>query len=1016
MAHIYLADHATEGKNEAPLRFPAETELSRENLKRCLGEGRRYAQTPALLGGSGHYRKNENFISCDCMAFDVDGEGEEDRAKWNAKFISPLYSLGLAFFAYPSSSYKLHVFLPLSRPVDNGEDYIRVHQSLILRFLSLFPPKSDSKLDTSCSDLSRCFYPGAPVKNPDEWIVAVPGKPVDVDSILKSAPSGKKLSAQVKAVEEGPAKKSGRICTPDAFLEEIAPDKHIEGNRHKATRNAALYIVSHSSTEEEAAAWFCEWNKDTELPQSEVDGIWQWALQNGNLRKDARGRGIGPKNKITEEEVAAAVDEIRGECKKHYRRAIFGRNDARRDERLESGEIYELFENGEGVGCGYAEPRDKIDFSHTVEELIEEAGGSLAYRLRNAKNKQFSIDMLSNDGLVLNTNSCTYFRNGILKIQSAKGQAWGYRFEPLQKGQYLEHPFEWDYMPYLRPRAIEWLNTYFPRRPEEKTAISVEGAIFLDFLRATFGRLMGDQQNLNIQGPAGAGKSTCLKQLLEAIGKGMAHTLPAALLSPKDNRFAWEETKNAYMVFADDLPVTGAVSGAMYKRLISIEEDMRIEPKGKKVYHLQKLWHLLVICNDLYPITNLDDKGLNRKARVVEARADFMGKRGDMAPLTEEEILDIRSLVCAALRMPQLPEYIWEEYPKRKEWIEEGSLKALFADILKKSDNPKSPVYVSTIQEVLLGAHSIQYRMRDSEICRKLITCGYYELSKSGEKKIPRDVYGKPYIRGYVIDEKSPIWKASQKIGLSTSDLVDQEDEEGKSALTWSQYYRNAEPFMGKYCSYLEAMLKSPGDALTGSAMEEACTVLPMSNGQDRSFSAPSADYQDMDSALDYDEDISEEEKAYYGYHAVKPGEGLNAGIGEVGSEGGMGEELPPADRREPAPKLLPFAFEPPEPGAASLEMCKAYFEPWFKRNCATASMEGAYWCGKEWGKNVAKTSPVSPLDIISAILPAWFLAPVNIEATRGHPEGRFVLSRGEGEGMEKKIALSFLMAFNCAL
>lgn len=1017
MSHIYLANCATEGKTKVPLHFPKEVELSRETLRQCLGKGLHYAQTPALLGGSNHYRKNENFLSCDCMAFDIDGEGEQDRAKWNAKFISPLYSLSLAFFAYPSNSYKLHVFLPLSRRIDSGEDYIRIYLILLLRFLSLFPPESASKPDTSCSDLSRCFYPGAPVENPDEWIVAVPGEPVDVDAILASAPSEGELKAKVRVVEEGPIKKNNKSHVPDVFLEEISSDKHTEGIRHKTTRNAALYIVSHSSSEAGARKWFNEWNEDTELPQNEVDSIWKWALQRGNLSKDVWRQEAGSKKKITEEEVAAAVDEIRGECKRHYRRAIYGRNDTRRDERLESGEVYELFENEVGSGCGYAEPREKTDFSHTVEELIEDVGGPLAYRLRNAKNKQFSIDMLSNTGLVLNTNSCTYFRNGIFKIQSAKGKKWEYHFEPLQKGQYLEHPFEWDYMPYLRPRAIQWLNTYFPKRAGEKTSISVEGAIFLDFLRATFGRLMGDQQNLNIQGHAGAGKSTCLKQLVEAIGVGMAHTLPAALLSPKDSRFAWEETKNSYMVFADDLPVTGAVSGAMYKRLISIEEDMRIEPKGKKVYHLQKLWHLLVICNELYPITNLDDKGLNRKARVIEARADFMEKRGDIAALTEEEILDIRSLVCAALRMPQLPEYIWEEYPKRKDWIEEGSLKALFSDLLKESDNPKTTIYVSTLQEILLDAHSIKYRMRDSDICRKLITCGYYEISKSGEKKIPRDVHGKPYIRGYVVNTASAVWKASQKIGLSTSDFVEGEDEEGNSAaLTWTQYYKNAEKLMKGYCSYLDAMIEGGENAEVGGSLEKVQSEPVMSDEEDRDFS----DFSFASGVCDdseYEDDISDEERAYYGWHTVQTGAERPFSIGEVQEEKESLKDKPALmDSGPDTPSLSPFAFDPPASGSVDMEMCKAYFEPWFKQNCVTTSVEGARWCGRQWGKNASKTFPISSLDIVTSLLPPWFLTPINIEATRNHPQGRFVLSLCQEENMKEQIAQSFLTSFNCAL
>lgn len=826
-SHVYIAECGSNGKNYAPTQFTQQIELTLENVNKFLFGPNGRCCTTAHFSPKG--RANKNYLDSDCMFADIDCPPIENAAEWAKETQIKVARIGLHVFAYPSFHNKVHLLIPFSRPIDSEKDCEKVISCILLKLKPIFPD-----LDTGCSDPARFSFEGAHVEHPESWSFEWPGLPIDVDDILKDKRSAKDMKRELNGhrpflSSDASQTVSGGVkpSPSSSYLDSLYASAHTEGMRHPTCIFAGNYIIGHSSSRQEAEEKFWDFaGGEGSLPEEELQKIFDDCLNYTPLGKDLKYRSSmprhaedapdAPKRKSTI--VAETVSEVKRQAMVELRRAAHKRKESVSDAidtRLDSGQIYSLHETSPGSNCGYAIPLDANGYKGWINDLIVEKSpdAEIEVAVKNIQHKQFGPEILNHNGLHLREANTAFFANGIFRISPGKGT---FKFEELHAGQYLENAFTWEYVKSPDFNAVRGavglLNSYFPKRPYEKTLLSVEGYIFLAFLASAVSRHVDDQRCLLIDGKGGNGKSTLREIVSRVLGKSIMKELPSAMLLKEGDRFSAANNgiQSASLLFADDrLPTSSKINAVSMKNLIS-KGPVDYEIKGGGSWTEDKLFKLLIISNQLLSFSDLTDDGLTRKLEVIEARAQLKNMNGKMPEITPEVIDSFRALLCAFLCMPQMPADIPDNYPLREDWIKEGLQSEVFRSILTPC--PGSYVEVVDIKALLAQAG-------DKNLGNKRLSDLENALRKNGYE-VKKQRNGRKRVKGYVIDESSTYYRIATRGGLNTGshDAREGEAEDEDYGKRFKEYCEKIAPLTSSYDACLKAILSgaSPVEAEKG--------------------------------------------------------------------------------------------------------------------------------------------------------------------------------------------------------
>lgn len=981
MSHIYLAahprpSHGKTGKACAVTNFPTCIDLTLSNVVRyCFGaddkEGRPTSYCQTTVRFKDGYRSQANFEEADVIPLDIDGAVTDgDAADWQSKYKPILEKVGLQAIAYPSLSRRCHVFLPLSRPVKTVEEYRAVVKAVLQALKAKYPELKDD-LDPADKDGARMLFEGAAVDNPGEWAFEIKGKPVNVENALEYARNA-----------AGDSENShNNMKDKQAALE-------VEGNRNKTAYQFALYAKAHSKDEDEAYAAYLYMVKDTTLDRAEVDSVFKSAMKaDVLLGSDLDKRPRGSKNKLSEDDVADAAAAIEKKARAKFRRAVesvdvIGRQAAR----LKSDEIYALHDNAPGSGKGCATNISTTAYETAIFKMIEdEAAGDhvLEMRLKRQAKQVLSPLCLDNYGLLIPDKNLAFFMNGIFETYGAGGRPGvDFEFKPLPDNSYLISPYPWNYEinPALIIEGIKWINTIFP--PRDGMLLSPESAIFIDFLRSMCGRITSEQICLWIQGIPGAGKTKTIHDDLGlALGGAPFYMKGDNCFIRGTNRgFDGATLQDVVCLHYDEFPFDSRVNSEIVKEFIS-EGDMEAEKKNGALWKELKKHKDIFTSNDLPHFSTGTDDGLNRKMRFIKACQDLRHSKNP-APLSQDLMPGIRALINAALRMPAMVDNsiykpLYETYPLKREWLEMGSEAGLWKDLLIPSQDAAEFISIGAIKGLLRGANEAIGKLPVEKISRLLKAAGYPVKPRGhmGGKDVPLRV------QGYIINPLSIVIKDAKKDFDSDrsgyisggGDLDHCPTDED----AYESYYESIKPLLADYCAHLEAIIEGH---------EGVCESRPKVRREVKSAPhyAPAAPAGNQDRGF-YDETTAD------------------------------------VTVSDPAPVEPAFSAFPDVKLKSGNSWDTAVFydgiEPWFKENGCLRdeplNVEGARWCGKEYGRNNNHLLFINLIDIVRRFLPLYSYTYYKFRGARPADPVDIVQGRYDAGSLEDKVSRAFLEGFN---
>lgn len=996
MSSFYVTAQARpthDKKSGAVTSFTEPLEATLSNvIQYCFGPCGRCQIAARLKDG---YRKKANFQSADVILFDLDGpkffdedpakitsadiEKESGRSKEWQDIYKPLFEdLDTHVIGYPSLSGRLHFILPLSRPVENAKEYEAVMRAAFTQLKAM----SDkyplfASLDKADLDATHMIYEGWPVNNPEQWAFEIEGNPIDVDLALRAA----------AAMHE--EKTSSR--------RDWNTELSTEGERNKTAYKSALYFIGHSKTLEEAEnAYFLKMSQYSDLPSEELKTVWQSAKNADEVSLGCDLDKEKPSQKkaaADTETVAIAFEELETQLKRQFRRAVQSRDDENDDDRTKSNEIYALHKEPQGSDKGYAQLIDEKGYeseAYKAIEKISEGNPILKMKLKSGQSKQLGPEILNNKGLRPPRANQAYFKNGIFEIHGPNGRKGeDFEFKPLEEGQYLINPIMWNYEtpdPALLKKGIQWLNFYLPKHTE-KTLISFEGAILLDFIRASICRIFDEEFCLAAQGEGGNGKTTGLhKELGVVIGKKQYAPLPKSLIMGFENSFDWLVTQDLSIGYYDELPVDSLINGERFKKAIS-KGDLSMEQKYGSKWNEEKLWHMLFTVNELPSFTGGALHGLERKLRAIRFSRHLDKEGKTIPPLTDERKSCIKALICAALCMPSLNlkkyEALYFEYPLRKQWINKGNEAPTFSDLLRKANEPNTSVQVIQIQALMRQANLPLGKVSLNALGKMLKADGYPVKAR----KDNRDV-----IKGYEINPNSILVRTANR-EVVTSSEVDNSDEDYSFSKARQEYAKQYESQLADYCSYLEAQLHPNREPrivksdFIAPVPPEPVTPEPVES-----------------------EIATDDELAYYGYTTSTPADVVLPPTSEE-----LGKAIPVEDFE---PALSELTARPEGGNREARQKYYAALTPWLKENgCyqeGPVSIDGARWCGEEFGRcysNDDKMLSFNLRDIIHDLMPPYLLS--CFKPFIDTSEGLLINDGNVTTSFKKSVAEAFVKGFN---
>ena len=795
LAHIYrpAKPRVTHDKKAGNVvSFPIAMELTLDDVcKYCFGPDsssgypQSFCQTAVCYKDA--YRKKANFMSADCLIFDLDGEGHEgcEPEAWRAIHKPLLEKTGFHVIAYPSHTFKLHFFLFLSHSVTTVQDYETVIK-YVFHSLQAVDPVFKRDLDAKDLDGAHMLYEGAwKLDDPREWAFELPGATVDVDNALNAmrAPSEGKTPGYVNS---RPLRELDRLI-------------HTEGSRNDSCYDYALYCIANSRTWEEAESKYYFKCSDNGLDKEELDSVFESAKKADTVTLGCDLKADKKSANAPQEDVAIAYEALEGEVRRLCRRAVQNAVETCvQPDRLKSNEIYALHEFEPGSNKGYASLITPESYERLVLNLINDyTSGNplLKMKLKANQNRQLGPQILSNDGLEIPSQDRAFFHNGIFETYGGGGVAnVDYAFKPIEDNCYLISPCSWDYVSALDPGFIDCLNFYYPRAGYEKTLISPEAMIVGDHLGSTFSRRSHDDQMLVVYGPGGNGKSNFWDTNINGAAGGAPafKLLPDSLLVGNENPFDWLETQDVLLGYYDDLPVDALIDCARAKRLFesgSVQMDRKYGAKWVE----KKLFKVTMATNTLPTFTSMD-AGLQRRLRCVYVKQSLY-KSG--MPIRKWKPDVIQSGICAFMRMPWIPRCLYEDYPLMGIWMSNISEKGLWSELLKPADR-RGKAELTTIRMYLRGAGSPLAKLSDKKLADKIEQAGFPVMRSNNNTR---------HVRGYVINMDSAIVRAAKRDYDNLSDGPEDEADNYDFSQARREYIKAHDDELMEYSSRLEAML-----------------------------------------------------------------------------------------------------------------------------------------------------------------------------------------------------------------
>lgn len=636
--------------------FPSACELSAPNLcKYAFGAN---GQIHTAIKYRGGVRKADNFEEASVIILDIDLEPSL-KSSWSQE-VTPQcwrevvlrYAAALnafqpiRFYAVPSLSYGIHLYIPLQKPITKPVDYSAAAVALISPLQS--GDTDGWHVDTAVKDAGRMILNGAVVDTPEEWIFENEGETWGYDR-----------------------RKNYNKHLPELFSggkDEVVLDLLTPGSRNKNLLSLALHFANRSPNfayvlgklNEEIARQVAQNTDSARLPvdTQEVERV---------ARKACAYVFTAPRTYsstlVGGSSLNTAGMQVREALKGSYR--IAPQDSANPDERRL---IYALSPSFESDDRGYAEPISEEDYNAAVSDafwqiqtIYEEAVWQKLNRNRNMFQARV---VLNSSGLRLRNPNEAFFCNGVFNGNNGK-------FEPLKSGEYLVSPLGFPY-------TEEPCNGPFKAMLEDVFNGDTRKINLLkNAVRSSVTYDSGEAMAVFLYGEGSTGKSKLMEVFEKALGNRLG-VLKSGFLTGED-KFALSYTQGAYMVVCNEMEGSFEVSNTAFKRLASNDLNT-FEAKGKAAHFDHIRWKPFIILNTLPPFREDNDEAAFRRVCVIEFKHKF--DRNIRFDVTDELAKDCQKWICEAVRSKRLMAEEWNNLPIVLKWKTENSVDYVLTQVL----------------------------------------------------------------------------------------------------------------------------------------------------------------------------------------------------------------------------------------------------------------------------------------------------------------------------------------------
>lgn len=636
--------------------FPSACELSAPNLCRyAFGTAGQIHTAIKYREGA---RKADNFEEASVVILDIDLDPSR-KSSWSQE-VTPQCWRGVVlryaaalnafqpirFYAVPSLSYGIHLYIPLQKPITKPVDYSDAAVALISPLQS---GNTDGwHVDTAVKDAGRMILNGAVVDTPEEWIFENEGETWGYD---KRRHYSKRL--------------------PELFSggkDEVVLDLLTPGSRnnnllsmacHFANRNNDFSYVLEKLNGEITRQIAENTNPDrVPLKSEEVEKVARKACTYLSSAPRPRLAASNQSSSLT-----AAGNQVRDFLSKRYK--IAPSNGANPDERRL---IYKLSPFMEGADRGYAEPISEDDYNAAVANAfwqIQAGYEEAIWQKLNRNRNMFQARVVLNSvGLRVRESNETFFRNGVLDSKSG-------HFAPLKAGEYLVDPLGFPYTEEPCNGPFKAMLEVVFDGDEKRVALlrnAVRSSVTYDTAEAMAAFLYGE---------GSTGKSK-LMEVFEKSLENRFRVLKSSFLTGED-KFALSYTQGAYMVVCNEMEGAFEVSNSAFKRLASNDLNT-FEAKGKAAHFDHIRWKPFIILNALPPFSEDNDEAAFRRVCVIEFKHKF--DRNVPFEVTPDLVEDCRRWICEAARSKRLKAEEWNNLPIVLDWKRKNSVDYVLTQVL----------------------------------------------------------------------------------------------------------------------------------------------------------------------------------------------------------------------------------------------------------------------------------------------------------------------------------------------
>lgn len=640
--------------------FPSACELSAPNLcKYAFGAN---GQIHTAIKYRGGVRKADNFEEASVLILDIDLDPSQ-KDLWSPKATPQSWKEAVSryanalnaskigkirFYALPSLSCGIHLYIPLQKPITKSVDY-RDAAVVLIEFLK----SGDADgwhVDPVVKDAGRMILNGAVLDNPEEWIFENEGETWSYD---KRKNYGKRLPELFSPRRDGPVLD---LLTPNSRNNNLLSLACKFANDN----NNFSYVLQR--VKEEIDRQIAENTDPSRVPlgEKEVERVVENActfisssLQTRPLASSSGSFSLGN-----------ACNWVRKSLRAQFK--IAPQDSANPDERRL---IYRLTpSSSQQNDRGYAEPISEDDYKAEVSKFFWEiqsvCGEEVWQKLNRARNLFDARVVLDSEGLRVRNPNETFFSNGV--FNSKKGQ-----FEPLAPGEYLIDPLAFPYTeePCNGPFK-DMLNVVFDRDCERI-------ALLRNAVRSSLTYDSGEAMAVFLYGGGATGKSKLMEVFEGALGNRF-RVLKSDFLTEKD-KFALSYTRGAYMVVCNELGGNLEISNTALKRLASNDLNS-FESKGKAAHFDHIRWKPFIILNILPPVSEDNDDAVFRRVCIIEFRHKF--DRNIRFEVTVDLVEDCRRWICEAVRSKSLKAEEWNNLPIVMNWKRENSVDYVLCQVL----------------------------------------------------------------------------------------------------------------------------------------------------------------------------------------------------------------------------------------------------------------------------------------------------------------------------------------------